>query len=292
MELVGASRHDVLRRAPADAPPRLGLFVQVCRGVQHAHRRVVHRDLKPTNVLVTVYDGKPVPKIIDFGLAKATGRRSPDSTVVTQQGLVVGTPEYMSPEQADPGEDDIDTRSDVYSLGVILYELLTGTTPLTRERVKGAGLAEVLLRIGEEESPRPSVRLGHSPNLRATAAARGVEPGRLVGLVRGDLDWIALKCLEKDRGRRYETVDGLARDVERYLRHEPIEASPPGIGYRLRKFARRHRAALALRRRSCCFCSGARRSASGRRCGQRSPSGRRWPSATSRRKHAGRRGRR
>ncbi len=225
---------------------RLGLFVSVCRGVQHAHQKgVIHRDLKPSNILVTRYDGQPVPKIIDFGLAKAAGPAPADSTAVSQSGLVVGTPAYMSPEQADPDRYDIDTRSDVYSLGVLLYELLTGTTPLRRERLKAADVAEVLSRISQDEATRPSMRLGHDPRLPSIAAARGVEPGRLVGLVRGDLDWIVMKALEKDRARRYETADGLARDVERFLRHEPVEASPPGVGYRLRKFVRRHRAALA-----------------------------------------------
>ncbi|HEY1379100.1 MAG TPA: serine/threonine-protein kinase [Gemmataceae bacterium] len=223
---------------------RLDLFLQVCRGVQHAHQKgVVHRDLKPSNILVTLYDGKPVPKIIDFGLAKAVGRPRADSTLAT--GFVVGTLEYMSPEQADPGRHGIDTRSDIYSLGVLLYELLTGSTPLSRGWDRDAGLADVLLRIGGEEPPQPSARLRAAADLAAIAAARGLDPGRLVGRVRGDLDWIVMKCLEKDRARRYQTADGLARDVERHLADEPVEASPPSPGYRLRKFARRHRAALA-----------------------------------------------
>jgi serine/threonine protein kinase len=224
---------------------RLKLFAQVCRGVQHAHQKgIIHRDIKPSNVLVTVVDGKPIPKIIDFGLAKVIGRKSADDTLLTQVGVVVGTPDYMSPEQADPGCPDIDTRSDVYALGVLLYELLTGVTPLSRGGEAGR-LADILFRIREEQPARPSARLRDSPDLAVVAAARAAEPSRLVRLVRGDLDWVVMRCLDKDRSRRYDSADGLARDVERYLRHEPVEASPPSIGYRLKKFARRHRAALA-----------------------------------------------
>jgi serine/threonine protein kinase/tetratricopeptide (TPR) repeat protein len=220
---------------------RLALFVPVCQAVQHAHQKgVVHRDLKPSNVLVALYDGKPVPKVIDFGVAKATGQKLTERTLDTGCGSVVGTLEYMSPEQAETRQPDVDTRSDVYSLGVLLYELLTGSTPLGPERLQGAGLLELLRLIREGELPPPSRRLGAAEELPAIAASRGLEPKKLRGVVRGELDWIVMKCLEKDRSRRYETADGLARDVERYLRDEPVEACPPSAGYRLRKFARRH----------------------------------------------------
>jgi serine/threonine protein kinase/Flp pilus assembly protein TadD len=222
---------------------RLGLFVDVCRAVQHAHQKgLIHRDLKPSNVLVTLYDGKAVPKIIDFGIAKATGQKLTERTLETQFGSVIGTLEYMSPEQAEPGQPDVDTRSDIYSLGVLLYELLTGTTPL--QPARGAGLLDLLRAVRETEPPRPSTRLSTVEGLPAVAAKRGVEAKRLVGLVRGDLDWIVMKCLEKDRARRYETADALARDVERYLNLEPVEACPPSRAYRLRKFARKNRRLL------------------------------------------------
>jgi serine/threonine protein kinase/tetratricopeptide (TPR) repeat protein len=224
---------------------RLELFVPVCQAVQHAHQKgIIHRDLKPSNVLVALYDGTPVPKVIDFGVAKATGARLTERSLFTEFGAVVGTLEYMSPEQAELNQLDIDTRSDIYSLGVLLYELLTGTTPLTKQRLKQTPFPELLRLIREEEPPRPSTRLSATAELAGIAADRGLEPKRLCGLVRGELDWIVMKCLEKDRGRRYETASGLARDVERYLRDEPVLACPPSAAYRLRKFCWRNRRAL------------------------------------------------
>ena len=190
---------------------RLELFVPVCQAIQHAHQKgIIHRDIKPSNVLVTMYDDKPVPKVIDFGVAKAIEQRLTERTMFTQFGALVGTFEYMSPEQAEMNAFGVDTRSDVYSLGVLLYELLTGTTPLGRERLRTAALHELVRLIKEEEAPRPSVRLSSSDHLPKIAAARKTEPGRLPKLVRGELDWIVMKCLEKDRARRYDSAGGLA----------------------------------------------------------------------------------
>jgi serine/threonine protein kinase len=221
---------------------RLELFVPVCHAIQHAHNKgVIHRDIKASNVLVALYDGKPVPKVIDFGVAKATGQQLTEESVFTGFGAVVGTLEYMSPEQASFNQLDVDTRSDVYSLGVLLYELLTGTTPLEHRRAKEAGILESLRVIREEEVPTLSRRLSTTQELATIAAERGTEPTRLTKLVRGELEWIVMKALEKDRERRYETTNALAMDLQRYLADEPVQAGRPSAWYRLRKFIRRHR---------------------------------------------------
>ncbi len=225
---------------------RLELFIPVCQAVQHAHQKgIIHRDLKPSNVLVALYDGKPVPKVIDFGVAKAAGQPLTEQTLVTGFGAIVGTLEYMSPEQAEINQLDIDTRSDIYSLGVLLYELMAGTTPLERKRVNKSGILEALRIIREEEVPTLSNRLSTTEELPAIAANRGLEPAKLTKLVRGELDWIVMKALEKDRNRRYESAIDFAADVQRYLRDEPVQACPPSAWYRFRKFARRNKAALA-----------------------------------------------
>jgi serine/threonine protein kinase len=225
---------------------RLQLFVQVCQAVQHAHQKgIIHRDLKPSNILVCLYDGRPVPKVIDFGLAKAMNQALTEHTLYTAHGVMVGTPLYMSPEQAQFNNLDVDTRADIYSLGVILYELLTGTTPLDRKRFKDAAWQEIVRLIKEEEPSKPSTKLSGSGSLPSVAAQRNLEPAQLTRLVRGDLDWIVMKALEKERSRRYETASGLARDLERYLADEVVEARPPSAGYRLLKLVHRNRRLVA-----------------------------------------------
>ena len=223
-------------------PERLQLFAQVCQAVQHAHQKgIIHRDLKPSNILVAPYDDKPVPKVIDFGLAKAIHQSLTENTLHTAHDMVLGTPLYMSPEQAQLNNIDIDTRSDIYSLGVLLYELLTGSTPLEKQRFKQAAWDEMRRMIREEDPPRPSLRLSSAETLPSVAAGRHTEPARLTRLVRGELDWIVMKALEKDRTRRYETANGFAADVLRYLSGEPVMAAPPSTMYRFQKFVRRNK---------------------------------------------------
>lgn len=224
---------------------RLELFVPVCQAIQHAHQKgVIHRDLKPSNVLVARYDDHPVPKVIDFGVAKAAGQPLTEHTLVTGFSGIVGTLEYMSPEQSELNQLDIDTRSDVYALGVLLYELLVGSPPFTRKELANAGLLEMLRVIREQEPSKPSAKLSTAEGLPTLAANRGTEPLKLTRLIRGELDWIVMKALEKDRNCRYDTAAGFAMDIERYLADEPVLACPPSTGYRLRKFARRYKSPL------------------------------------------------
>jgi serine/threonine protein kinase/Tfp pilus assembly protein PilF len=226
---------------------RLNLFVQVCSAVQHAHQKgIIHRDLKPSNILVAPYDDKPVPKVIDFGLAKALHQRLTERTLHTAHETVIGTPLYMSPEQAQLNNLDVDTRSDIYSLGVLLYELLTGTTPLENARFKEAAWDEIRRIIREEEPPRPSTRLSSTNTLPSLAACRQSDPMKLTQQLKGDLDWIVMKALDKERTRRYETATGLAKDVQRYLSGGAVEACPPTLGYRLSKMYRRNRTAVLV----------------------------------------------
>jgi WD40 repeat protein/serine/threonine protein kinase len=226
---------------------RLELFIPVCHAVQHAHQKgIIHRDIKPSNVLVAQYDGEPVPKVIDFGVAKAAGARLTEQTLHTELGSVVGTPEYMSPEQAELNQLDVDTRSDIYSLGALLYELLTGSTPLQRQRLQRSALLDVLRIVREEEPPRPSARLSTTEESPSIAANRGLEPRRLRAVVRGELDWIVMKALEKDRNRRYQSVGDFDADIVHYLNGDAVQACPPSATYRFAKFARRNKRVVAM----------------------------------------------
>ena len=249
MELVRGMRiTDYCDLQQLSTPERLALFIQVCHAVQHAHQKgVIHRDLKPSNILVTMNDGEAVPKVIDFGVAKAIQGRLTEATLFTQFEQMVGTPLYMSPEQAELTSLDVDTRSDIYSLGVLLYELLTGRTPIDRATMGGAGLDEIRRLIREVDPPRPSARVRtlDGGELTSTAKRRHAEPAKLPGLLRGDLDWIVMKCLEKDRQRRYDTANGLARDLQRHLANEVVAARPPTAAYRLGRLIRRHKLAFA-----------------------------------------------
>ncbi len=227
---------------------RLELFIAVCSAVQHAHQKgIIHRDIKPTNVMVTLHDGTPVPKIIDFGIAKATNQRLTERTLFTEYNQFIGTPAYISPEQAEMSGLDVDTRSDIYSLGVLLYELLTGTTPLDSQQLRKVAHTELQRMIREEEPHKPSVRIS-TLGKAATAAAehRRTDLSGLARVLRGDLDWVVMKALEKDRTRRYETADAMRLDLQHYLANEPVSARPPGTIYRLRKFAKRNRTAVTV----------------------------------------------
>jgi WD40 repeat protein len=248
MELIqGAPITEFCNKNHLSAAERIKLFIPVCQAIQSAHQKgIIHRDLKPTNILVTLNDGVPMPKVIDFGVAKATNQKLTEKTLFTNYGVMIGTPAYMSPEQAEMSHLDVDTRADIYGLGVLLYELLTGTTPFPEKRLRSVGYQEMQRIILEEEPERPSARLSTLAGTQRTAVVRnrGASESALRRTMPGDLDWIVMKCLEKDRARRYETANGLARDLERHLNNEPVVACPPSAGYRLQKFVRRNKVAV------------------------------------------------
>ncbi|MGA2257366.1 MAG: serine/threonine-protein kinase [Thermoguttaceae bacterium] len=244
MELVnGVPLTDYCDRNRLTTRERLELFVQVCRAIEHAHQKgIIHRDIKPSNVMVTLYDGSPVPKVIDFGVAKSVFGQLTEKTLFTHHGQMLGTPLYMSPEQAEMSGRDVDTRCDIYSLGVMLYELLTGGTPFDRERVREVAYDELRRMIREDDPPRPSTRISTLGAAATTISGqRQTDPARLLQLLRRDLDWVVMKALQKDRSRRFQTASEFARDIERYLANEPIHARPPTLSDRAAKWARRHR---------------------------------------------------
>ncbi len=243
MELVrGTSITTWCDQNKVDLRGRLELLIPVCQAIQHAHQKgIIHRDIKPSNVMVAMFDGQPVPKVIDFGIAKAFGTNLTELSLHTAFGAVVGTAEYMSPEQAELNNLDIDTRSDVYSLGVLMYELLTGSTPFPRAELVERGWQEALRVIRDVDPPVPSLRLSTSKMRASIAAVRSIEPKELGKLLKSELDWVVMKSLEKDRTRRYESASAIVNDLQRYLRDEPVEACPPSAIYQARKFIRRHR---------------------------------------------------
>jgi tetratricopeptide (TPR) repeat protein len=248
MEYVpGVSITDYCDQKKLKIPERLELFIKVCEGVQHAHQKaIIHRDLKPANILVVEVDGKPLPRIIDFGLAKGVTPYVLEEDQFTLAGSFLGTPGYMSPEQADPSVPHVDTRTDVYSLGAVLYVLLTGLLPFETEQWRKQPLHEALRQLLEEDPPRPSTKTGTQGESTKTAEARGMEPKQLVSLLRGDLDWISMKALERDRARRYATPSELAADIRRHLSHEPVQARPASVSYRMQKYVQRHRIGVAV----------------------------------------------